>query len=84
MRTSCAVVIILAASLALAALCSGGERAFPIGEHLSSFPTEFTSVRGPQTYRLDYDLAERIPISREAFENRFRSSEEPPPEPDEE
>jgi hypothetical protein len=27
-------------------------------------------------YRLDYDLAERIPISREAFENRFRSSEE--------
>jgi hypothetical protein len=34
-------------------------------------------------YRLDYDLAERLPISREAFENRFRSSEELP-EPDEE
>jgi hypothetical protein len=28
-------------------------------------------------YRLEYDLAERIPISREAFVNRFLSSEEP-------
>jgi hypothetical protein len=27
-------------------------------------------------YRVDYELAERIPISREAFANRFRSSEE--------
>jgi hypothetical protein len=34
-------------------------------------------------YRLDFDLAERIPISREAFENRFLSSEELP-EPDDE
>jgi hypothetical protein len=32
-------------------------------------------------YRLDYDLAERIPISLEAFTNRFRSSEQPQ-EPD--
>jgi hypothetical protein len=31
-------------------------------------------------YRLEYDTAELIPISREAFENRFRSSEEPPEE----
>jgi hypothetical protein len=28
-------------------------------------------------YRLNYHTADRIPISREAFENRFRSSEEP-------
>jgi hypothetical protein len=28
-------------------------------------------------YRIDYELAERLPISREAFVNRFRSSEEP-------
>jgi hypothetical protein len=28
-------------------------------------------------YRLDYELAEHLPISREAFSNRFRSSEEP-------
>ena len=28
-------------------------------------------------YRLEYDLAERIPISREAFVNRFLSSEQP-------
>ncbi len=34
-------------------------------------------------YRLEYDLAERIPISREAFVNRFLSSEEPQ-EPEEE
>ena len=32
-------------------------------------------------YRLDYDLAERIPISREAFANRFLSSEEAPERP---
>jgi hypothetical protein len=38
-------------------------------------------------YRIDYNLAERIPISREAFVNRFLSSEEAPeetPEPAEE
>jgi len=38
-------------------------------------------------YRIDYDLAERIPISREAFANRFLSSEEAleeTPEPSEE
>jgi hypothetical protein len=29
-------------------------------------------------YRLDYDLAGRIPISLEAFRNRFLSEEEPP------
>jgi len=33
-------------------------------------------------YRLEYDTAERIPISHEAFVNRFRSTEEPP-EPEE-
>ena len=35
-------------------------------------------------YVLDYALAERVPVSQEAFANRFRSDEEPPaasPEP---
>ena len=42
----------------------------------------------PVIYRIDYALAERVPISAEAFANRFRSSEpaegSPSPEPSEE
>ncbi len=38
---------------------------------------------GDVVYRLDYDLAEHVPISAEALRNRFLSAEEPEPAPTE-
>jgi hypothetical protein len=69
-----------------------GEQAAPLAEvRLGSADPErgIAAQRSgdPVIYRLDYAVAETVPISGEAFSNRFRSSEEvpgsPSPEPPE-
>ncbi len=62
---------------------NSGEQASPLAEvHLGSAePDRGIAAQRPAdevVYRLDYDLAGTIPISLEAFTNRFLSSEEPP------